>query len=157
MSTTSSSGTKSYRLDRAVVLRVVGPFFVLVGVAWILLAAVGGGATPALVMTVLTLALALASAVALHRPPIVVVLTASGYRVCLVRGAGVSAAGWSDVESVDTNLAGGAPSIVITLHTGNRTVIPLSLLGRHHVDAQRDIHDRLNTAFGYRHLGPRQP
>lgn len=154
---TTTSGTRAYRLDRAVVLRVVGPFFVLVGVAWMLLTAVGGGATPALVLAVLTLAVALGGAVALYRPPVVVALSEDGYRVSLIRGAGVSAASWSDVDSVDTNLAGGAPSIVITLHGSRTTVIPLSLLGRHHVDAQRDIHNRLNTAFGYRHLGPRQP
>ena len=154
---TTTSGTRAYRLDRAVVLRVVGPLFVLVGVAWMFLTAVGGGAAPAVVMAVLTLALALGSAVALYRPPIVVALTEGGYRVSLVRGAGVSAASWSDVEYVDTNVAGGAPSIIITLHGGRTTVIPLSLLGRHHVDTQRDIHNRLNTAFGYRHLGPREP
>jgi hypothetical protein len=154
---TTSSGTMSYRLDRAVVLRVVGPFFVLVGVAWVVLTAVGGGATPALVLAVLTLALVLGGALALYRPPTVVALSEDGYRVSLVRGAGVTAADWSDVESVDTKLAGGAPSIVVTLRGGGTTVIPLSLLGRQHVDAQRDIHNRLNTAFGYRHLGPRQP
>ena len=66
--------------------------------------------------------------------------------------AGTTTAEWDDVESVDSGVVRGTPAIVLALTGGRSTVVPLSLLGRRNVEAQRDIHKRLNDAYGYRHL-----
>ncbi len=43
----------------------------------------------------------------------------------------------------------------ITLSSGQVTLVPLSLLGDQGGSAEREVHDRLNAAFGYRRLGGR--
>jgi hypothetical protein len=145
-------GTTTYRVDAAVVIRVVGPLFVLVGLAWVLVVLTAGRSAALLVVALVTIALAAAAALASIRPPRVLILTDAGFRVSLVRGAGTKAGSWDEVESADSGMAGRSSSIVLTLTSGRSTVIPIYLLGRRNVEAQRDIHDRLNTAYGYRHL-----
>jgi hypothetical protein len=142
----------TYRLDKAVVLRVLGPLLILIGALWLVVVLVDAGSTVVGVVAGLTVVIVAVAAVAFVRPPRVLELSETGFRVWLVRGTGTSAASWSDVTSVDTHVAQGTRSIVVDLSGGRSTVIPVSLLGRRNPEARREIHDRLNTANGYRHL-----
>jgi hypothetical protein len=151
-------GTTTYRVDAAVVVRLVGALFVLVGlvwvavVLWVVVVLTAGRSAALVVVALVTVTLAGAAVLALMRPPRVLILTDTGFRVSLVRGAGTKAGSWDEVESADSGMAGRSSSIVLTLTSGRSTVIPIYLLGRRNVEAQREIHDRLNTAYGYRHL-----
>jgi hypothetical protein len=145
-------GTTSYRLDTAVVLRVVGALFVLVGLAWVVAVLTARGSSLIVALAAVTVALAGLSVLATIRPPRVLTLSDTGFRVFLVRGAGTTAAGWREVESVSSGPVRGTSAVVLTLSGGRSTVIPVFLLGRRNVEAQRDIHDHLNDAYGYRHL-----
>jgi hypothetical protein len=148
-------GTTSYRIDAAVVVRVVGSLFVVVGLAWVLVILTAGRSAALVAVAVVTVVLAAGAVWASIRPPRVLTLSEDGFRVSFVRGAGSKTGTWDEVEAVDAGLAGRSPSIVLTLTSGRSTVIPVSLLGRRNVEAQRDMHDRLNDAYGYRHLTPR--
>ncbi len=141
-----------YRLDAAVMVRVLGPLFVATGVAWVAVTLAGFASWIVVVMAIVTLVLVVASVLAVVRPPRVMTLSETGFHIFLVRGAGTTASTWLEVDSVETTTARRVPSIVMKLSGGRSTVIPLSLLGRRAVGAQREIHDRLNTAHGYRHL-----
>jgi hypothetical protein len=148
-------GITTYRVDAAVVVRVVGSLFVVVGLAWVLVVLTTGRSAALVAVAVVTVFLAAGAVWASIRPPRVLTLSETGFRVSSVRGAGAKTGTWDEVESVETGLAGRSPSIVISLSAGRSTIIPVSLLGRRNVEAQRDMHDRLNDAYGYRHLGPR--
>jgi hypothetical protein len=145
-------GTTTYRLDGAVVMRVAGSLFVVVGIAWALIALTAGKTPLLFAVAALTVVVAGLSLVAAIRPPRILTLSDTGFQVSLVRGAGTAAANWDEVEAVDSRLAAGTASIVLTLTEDRSTAIPLALLGRRRVEAQREIHDRLNDAYGYRHL-----
>ena len=148
----TAGGTSSYRVTRALLLRVGGPIVAVLGLAWVVVAVLdlsGGGRSVLLVMTVGVLAI-LGGLMA--RPPRLLDLSEDGFRVRLVRGVGASRAAWRDVESVETRTVRGAPSVVFSLSDGRVGVLPTALLGSRAIDAQRDIHARLNSAFGYRRL-----
>ncbi|MDX6318078.1 MAG: hypothetical protein QOD35_1478 [Nocardioidaceae bacterium] len=145
-------GPTSYRLDPAVLLRVAGSLLVVLGLACVVVVVTVGSSPLLLVLAALTVLLVVVGAVATLRPPRILTLSDRGFRVSLVRGAGTTSASWDDVESVDSGVVRGTPAIVLALTGGRSTVVPLSLLGRRNVDAQRDIHNRLNDAYGYRHL-----
>ncbi len=126
----------------AVVLAVLWVLAALVGFAWWSLVLVGVGAV---VMVGCLLRFVLV-------PPLLLEVSAHGYRLRNVRGAGVTRAAWSEVDSV----AGGAgvegAVMLVTLTDGRSTTVPLVLLGHRAVEAERDMHRRLNSAFGYRRL-----
>jgi hypothetical protein len=145
-------GPTSYRLDPAVLLRVAGSLLVVLGLACVVVVVTVGSSPLLLVLAALTVLLVVVGAVATLRPPRILTLSDRGFRVSLVRGAGTTSASWDDVESVDSGVVRGTPAIVLALTEGRSTVVPLSLLGRRNVEAQRDIHNRLNDAYGYRHL-----
>jgi hypothetical protein len=145
------AGTSSYRIDTAVVLRAVGALFVLVGLAWVVVVLTAGSSVLHALAAV-TVVLAVLSVWATIRPPRVLTLSDAGFRVRLVRGARTTAASWREVESVSSGPVRGTSAVVLTLSGGRSTVIPVFLLGRRNVEAQRDIHQRLNDAYGYRHL-----
>ena len=80
-------------------------------------------------------------------------LESHGYRVRNVRGRGVAEASWSEVETVTGGPGTEGAVMQITLRGGRSSVVPLVLLGPQAVVAEREIHERLNAAFGYRRLG----
>ncbi|MDX6366792.1 MAG: hypothetical protein QOK30_1868 [Nocardioidaceae bacterium] len=145
-------GPSTYHLDAAVVLRVAGSLLVVLGLACLVVALTVGSSPLLLVLAALTVLLVMAGAVATLRPPRILTLSDRGFQVSLVRGAGTTSGQWDDVESVDSGVVRGTAAIVLALSGGRSTVVPLSLLGRRNVEAQRDIHNRLNDAYGYRHL-----
>lgn len=154
----ASTDMTTYRWSRAQVIRVVGLLVVLLGLLWLVVAAVaalggpGLGSMLRLVAAGLTV-LGLAAAVWLVvRPPAVLQLSATGYRVFRLGGGGVPAAEWSDVQSVRTQASTEGSVIVVELSGGRTSLVPASVLGLRATDAQREMHDRLNSAFGYRRL-----
>ncbi len=147
-----ADGTTTYRIDQSVVLRAVGPILVLIGLLWALAAVLGTGTPVRVVLGLVTTGFIGAAVVAVVRPPRLLALSGAGFRVSLIRGSGTPAADWSEVESVDTRDDRGGRSVVIDLSDGRFTVVPVSLLGRRSQESRREIHDRLNAAFGYRHL-----
>lgn len=145
-------GTTTYRLGFAHVLRLLGPAVIGLGVAWLLLAALGGGGVLRGLLALLTVVVVVAALVLLLRPPAVLRLSDDGYRITWIRGSGDPAASWGDVTGVGAQRVGDAMSLVFELADGRTSTLPLTLLGARNAEAQREVHDRLNTAHGYRRL-----
>lgn len=151
----ASSGVRRFRWSRAHGLRLIGVAFVLLALAW-LVAALSGFAGWALVVLVL---LALAVLGGLVRfvlvPPLLLEVTNEGYRLHHIRGGGAERASWSEVAAVEGGIGSTGAVMSITLTSGLVTVVPLAILGADGIAAEREVHDRLNAAFGYRRLGDR--
>ena len=142
----------TYRLDRGVAMMSVGICLVVAAVGvflafmlmpldsavrWIGYAA-GGIAAFAIV-------------VAAHygfRPPVVLRLDDDGYRSRIrpTRAAGRISGRWVDIEDVTVT----DDVLRLTLTEGEEQRVPLEFFGRDRTRLLRDIHDRLNTAHGYR-------
>ncbi len=153
MSTVSPS---DYRLAPAVGARVVGGL--LVGLAALLFAATALVAVlglPLDALVVLTLvgvvALFVAGYVVTARLAIVHLGT-EGYRVRLVRGAGVKAAAWTEVAEAVTASPGGLPVVVLKLTDNRTTTIPVTILAVDREDFVRDLQAHLKRGQGLRPL-----
>ena len=98
-----------YRLSRPLAARMLGVLIAAMGVVVLLVTlAVAFLGVDATVLTVTVLAAAaavLGAALVLSRRTTVVRLDATGYRVRLVRGAGVDEARWTDVEDAGKRTA----------------------------------------------------
>ena len=75
----------------------------------------------------------------------VVRLDATGYRVSMVRGAGVKEGRWSEVEDAVTAAVRGFPCVVIRLRDGRTTTIPVQALAADPDDFARDVQERLRV------------
>jgi len=142
--------TTTYRLDRSVALVTVGVSLVVAAVAVFaafLLAPLDSGARwigyVAIGITVLALVMALRFAI---RPPVLLRLDADGYRSRARSDAGLFTGRWLDVEDVTVT----DDVLQLTLSNGGEQRLPLGFIGRDRMRLLRDIHDRLNTANGYR-------
>jgi hypothetical protein len=149
------SDVTRYRWARAYGLRFVGGAIILLAVLWVV-AALSGFAWWADML----LAVAAAGTVGcLLRfvcfPPVLLEVSSHGYRLAHVRGGGEDSAGWGEVVSVATGRRSDGAVMVVTLNDGRTTSVPLTLLGPRSMAAEREMHSRLNAAFGYRRL--RQP
>jgi hypothetical protein len=147
----------TYRWSRAALLRPLGAGVAALGAMWVVLAVVLGATSTsigtALPIAAVITAICLAGACwLLLRPPPVLQLSDVGYRVRHVRGAGVTSATWSQVETVDARTTPAGAVIVVDLSDGTSSILPLALLGNRGTSAQREMHERLNQAFGYRRL-----
>jgi hypothetical protein len=78
----------------------------------------------------------------------VVRLTGAGYQVRLVRGAGVTAARWSEVEDAVATQPQDVPCVVLRLKDGRSTTIPVQVLAADKDDFARDVRDHLQRAEG---------
>ena len=149
----------TYAMDRALLLYSSGLLVIPIGLAvlvW-MLAVLLGWWEPSPVVSGLAVAAALVTVLALlvrmRRPKTLVELTADGYRLH-VAGVGVKAADWRQVEKVGTvGDRKGEPMLVWLLDDGSRSWLPAKLIGARFADLERDVHDRLNAAYGYRRLG----
>ncbi len=138
--------------------RVLGAFLVLLGVlvcATTLVVAVFG--LPLSVMSVLVALVVVVVAVVgvgylLTRRTYVVRADHDGYRVRLVRGAGVRAARWQDVEDVVATHVAGARCVQLRLRDGGSTTIPVDILAMDGDDFVRDLQNRLDQGHGYRRV-----
>ena len=153
------AGAGEYRFSAAFVVRLLG--LGLIGVGVLLLALVGLVALlslPPVVVTVGVLiagAALLAIALLMGRRAVVVRLDETGYRVRLVRGAGVTAARWSEVEDLVATTLAGERCVVLRLRDGRSTRIPVGVLAGRDDALVLDLQGRLRRAAD-RRTGPRR-
>ena len=105
-----------------------------------------------LVPAVLGLTALVAAAILLGRRGWVVRLTDEGFRVQWVRGVGVSAARWTDVEDAITSTSVGSPVVVLRLRSGGTTTIPVEMLAADREEFVRDLQRHLQQGQGLRPL-----
>jgi len=108
-----------------------------------------------LIVLVAALTLTTVAAVRVLRPPVVLLLTDAGYRLRVLRGAGVAEASWADVVRVRRERLGPGPCVVLSLVGGDRTVVPVHLLDGGASTADRleaDLRARLDRSHGQRRL-----
>ncbi len=145
-----------YHFRRALVLRFMGAALVMLGLALLGLSAVVLVLDlPLAILTVALLAvvaLVVGGGWVLVRLAPLVRLDDVGYRVRLLRGAGVNQARWRDVEDVITARVAGQDCVVLRLRNGGTTTIPVAVLdgGRDRLVA--DLRGHLDRAHGYRRL-----
>lgn len=82
----------------------------------------------------------------------VVRLTEEGYRVQWVRGAGVRAARWRDVEDAVTTTVANAPVLMLRLRNGGTTTIPVEMLAVDRESFVRELQRHLQKGQGLRSL-----
>jgi hypothetical protein len=140
----------TYRLDRSIALTSVGICLVVAAVAVFvafLLAPLESGVRwigyAAIVVVVLALALVLRLVL---RPPVVLRLDADGYSSRTRSAGGLFSGRWLDIEDVTV----ADDVLVFTLADGGEQRMPLGFFGAERMRLLRDVHDRLNTANGYR-------
>jgi hypothetical protein len=90
---------------------------------------------------------------ALVRGSVVVHLDNVGYRVRLIRGAGVKQASWADVVEVATSQPRGVRCLVLSLRDGGTTTIPVDAVAGDREAFVRDVRDHLTRGKGHRPLG----
>jgi hypothetical protein len=105
------------------------------------------------VLVVLAVVAVLGGGLLLMRRTYVVRADAAGYRVRLVRGAGVKAARWEDVEDVVATRVAGARCVQLRLRSGGTTTIPVDVLAIDGDDFVHDLQNRLDRGHGYRRAG----
>jgi hypothetical protein len=148
--------SSTYFVSRPVMLRAMGMTVAAAGVGWLLvglLALVGLDLARQTVVILLGLTgvVVVASAARLRWPPRLLELTEQGYRL-RIRGGTVREARWRDVKAVEAHQATTGAYVLIRLTDERTSVIPCRLLGARSVEAQHEIHDRLNASRGYRRL-----
>lgn len=87
-----------------------------------------------------------AGAVALTRAAFVVRLTAEGYVVRRVRGAGATRARWTEVEDAVTARVADADCVVLRLKDGRSTTVPVDVLVGDRNAFVADVRARLKAA-----------
>lgn len=145
-----------YRFAPALLVRFLGAL--LVGGALLVLLAAGVVAlldAPPSVLTVVVvvvlLVVALAAVVA-ARARRLVTLDETGYRVALLRGAGVRQARWRDVEEAVSARVRGHDCVVIRLRDGRTTTIPVLVLDVAPETFLAELTRHLDRGHGYRRL-----
>jgi hypothetical protein len=146
----------SYRLAPAFVAQLLGLAFV--GLALLLFAgtavvALSGLPADLLVAVVLGCVVA-AAALAwwLQRRAWVLRCTDDGYRVRLVRGAGVREERWSQVEDVVTTYRRNVACLELRLRDGRTTTIPVGVLAVDKDEFVREVQGWLQRGHGLRPL-----
>ena len=157
MPTTSApKSSTSYRLDRRFALQLFGWRLVLAGafaMATFLAFGIGGFArTFGWVFLALAVILVVSALLTMAVPPLVVSLTSQGFRLGRPASGEVKRGNWMTVEKVDTDQGPAGNRLVITLESGKSGDIALMLVAGRADELQRDVHQRLNTAHGYRRL-----
>lgn len=148
--------SSGYRLAPALAARLVGLVLVLLAlgvvVVTLLTALLDWPAAVILVAAVAAAGAGSAAAWWLLRGVRVVVLDDTGYRVRLVRGAGVTSATWREVADAVTADARGVDCVVLRLHDGRTTSIPVEALAADRNAFVADVRRHLSDAEGLRPL-----
>jgi hypothetical protein len=145
-----------YRLAPAFVAQLLG--LALVGLALLLFAgtaviAIGGLPADLLIVVVLgCVAAATGFAWWLRRRAWVLRCTDDGYRVRLVRGAGVREERWSQVDDAVTTYRRDVACLELRLRDGRTTTIPVGVLAVDKDQFVRDLQGRLQGGRGLRPL-----
>lgn len=149
-------GPSTYRLSPALAARLVGLLLVVLAVALFaataLVAVLSWSPDVLVVLAALGLVGIFGSGYVLTRRAYVVRFDDEGYRVRLVRGAGVDAAPWPEVEDAATTTSRGVPVVVITLVDGRTTTVPVAALAADREDFVRDLQAHLQHGQGLRPL-----
>ncbi len=152
----SQPDVSAYRLAPLLVARIVGSY--LVGLALLMFAATALVAVADWPGDLLTILLGFGVVGMfglgwwLRNRAYVVRFEADGYRVGLVRGAGVKQARWADVKDAGATSPGGAPCIELRLHDGGSTVVPMKALEADREDFVSDLRARLQHGHGLQPL-----
>ncbi len=138
-----------YRLASPVMVRFVGLYLlglaVLVFATTVLVFAVGLTGDVIVVLALLGLVGLAALGWWLSARAYVVRAAEDGYRVRLVRGAGATAARWSEVEDAVTTKPHGIPCVVLRLKDGRTTTIPVSVLAIDNEEFVRELRQHLQA------------
>jgi hypothetical protein len=148
--------SSGYRLAPALAARLMG--LLLVGLALLLFGVTALVAllhlTPDLLVVLAALGLVgvFGLGYVLTRRVHVVHLDESGYRVRLIRGAGVTSAAWKEVADAATATPRGIPCVVLRLRDGRTTTIPVAALAADREEFVRDLQAHLQRGHGLRPL-----
>lgn len=150
--------SSDYRLSPAFGARLVGllvvSLAVLVFLATAVVAVLNLHTVVLVPVALVVVAVVFALGAVLRRTP-VVHLDDTGYRVRLVRGAGVRRAGWREVEDAVTASPRDIPCVVLRLVDGRTTTIPVAALDADREEFVRDLQAHLQRGQGLRPLdGP---
>lgn len=145
-----------YRLHPAYAARLLGVALValaLLTVGVTVLVALLGWSPDVIVVTVgVALVAVLALGWWLRTRAWVLRVSADGYRVALVRGAGVREARWSQVKDASTYHTRGVPCVLLRLRDGRSTALPVSVLAMDDDAFARELQERLRAGSGIRPL-----
>ena len=144
-----------YRFAPPLVLRFLG--LVLVGLGLLTVVAVTLAAlldlpAVATAVVVLVVVAVVVTGLALTRLTPVVHLDDAGYRVRLLRGAGVRAARWRDVEDVVTATVHGHDCVILRLRDGRTTTLPVAVLDAPRAVFVDDLRAHLDAGHGSRRI-----
>ncbi|NGN91849.1 hypothetical protein G5C66_03740 [Nocardioides sp. KC13] len=73
--------------------------------------------------------------------------SAQGYKIALVRGAGVREARWADIQEAVTTMPAGSPCLELRLKKGGATTIPVSILAIDREQFVRDLQAHLKATI----------
>ena len=142
--------SSDYRLAPAIGARLMGVVLVglaiLVLVTTVVVALVDASPIVLVGVAVLGVASIVVAGYLLTRRAYVVRLDESGYRVRLVRGAGVREARWVEVEEAVTGSPHGLPCVILRLRDGRTTTIPVQALAGEPDTFVRDVRAHLGGA-----------
>lgn len=146
--------SSTYRFSASFAVRLMGVGLVLVGLAVLVLVGLVLALSlpdPAMPLVVVAggAAVVLIGVLSVRRGA-VVRLDETGYRVRLVRGAGVRAAEWLAVEDVVATTVAGDRCVVLRLRDGRTTTVPVAVLEGRDEDFVADLQRHLNRGHGYR-------
>ncbi len=145
-----------YRFAQPLLVRLLGTVLVVVGILLFLLAGLVAWLDLSLaVLTVGVVAavvLVVATGFLLTRGTPLVHFDDDGYRVRVLRGAGVTQARWADVEDVVTATVSGHNCVVLRLRDGRTTTLPVEVLDVSPSALVDDLRARLDAGHGYRRL-----
>jgi hypothetical protein len=145
----STPAASDYRLAPLLIARFVGVYLVLLAVLVFAATALVAIADLPTISLVVLLVLALVGLFVLGwvlRSRVTVVhFDEAGYRVTMVRGAGVKEARWADVEEALTADVRGFPCVIIRLRDGGTTTIPVQAVAGDPDDFARDVQARLRA------------
>jgi len=144
--------SSDYRLSPAIGARLLGSALVglaiLVFVATVLAAVLDLSTIFVVVVAAVGLAAVLVAGHVLTRRTYVVRLGEDGYRVRLVRGAGVREARWVEVEDAVTASPRGVDCLVLRLRDGRTTTIPVQVLAVDREEFARQVRAHLEGSAG---------
>ena len=149
------TAVSDYRLARPFAARFMGAYLVLLALVVFAATAVVAttGFPPDALVVLLVLGLVgLAVLGARLRSVVVVRFDAEGYRVRMIRGAGVKEARWTEVADAGTASPRGVPCAVIRLRDGRTTTIPVQALETDREQFVRDLAGYLERGEGLRPL-----
>jgi hypothetical protein len=144
--------SSDYRLSPALGARLLGAALVglavLVFTVTLMAAALELSPVFVVVVAALGLAVVLIAGTLLTRRAYVVRLGEDGYQVRMVRGAGVRAARWVEVEDAVTASPHGVDCVVLRLRDGRTTTIPVQVLAVDREEFARDVRAHLEGSSG---------